>query len=70
MASLGWKTHPKVDIIPDILALFIDKDHPRKGAKLLFCKSEIFSEKWRVMEHFGFLTVPDAIIPSYPVFEK
>jgi hypothetical protein len=39
----------------------------------LFGASEnpiIFQKNLRLMEYFGFLTAPDVIMLSYPVFEK
>jgi len=52
------------------LALRTTKYYDRNGAILLCCKFEIISEEMRVMEHFGFLIAPDAIVPFCLKFER
>jgi hypothetical protein len=43
--------------------LIVAKNHPRKGAILLFCEFKIIPDEMANNGPFGFLVLPAAIIP-------
>jgi hypothetical protein len=70
MAILTLKAYLKVKTIPDHFGFEKSPISPPKRSILNLCNSQKFPKISSTMECCGPLIVPDAIIPSYPVFEK